>query len=333
MYRQLDMPLAGRARPPAQPAVDRLHHRGHPGGGEGILREAGSELDRPLTMGLSLVALRCRTADRTPRAMRGVETLAPLLESAARASRRARSGARRRRASAPYDDDLRDSRGCLLEAGGQVDDALDGGRRAGAARRATARSASPRCPRRCGTATGIKVLWLDAHADYNTPATTTQRLPRRHGARRRLRRVGRGPDGHDRLGPRGARRACATSTTASATLLGASGVTVIGASSVETLVAVKNALDGAPVYVHLDLDVIDPEHFPAQFPVARRAASRRSCTTSPRRSWRTASWWASRSPRSRPRTIPGEHAAAAETAMRVIEPFLDRLPSDRQSKK
>ena len=43
-------------------------------------------------------------------------------------------------------------------------------------------------------------------------------------------------------------------------------MTVIGASPVETLVAVKNALDGAPVYVHLDLDVLDPEIFPARFP-------------------------------------------------------------------
>ena len=41
---------------------------------------------------------------------------------------------------------------------------------------------------------------------------------------------------------------------------------MIGASAVETLVAVKNALDGAPVYVHLDFDVLDPERlspFPA----------------------------------------------------------------------
>jgi arginase family enzyme len=35
---------------------------------------------------------------------------------------------------------------------------------------------------------------------------------------------------------------------------------------VETLVAAKNALDGAPIFVHLDLDVIDPEHFPAAVP-------------------------------------------------------------------
>ena len=42
--------------------------------------------------------------------------------------------------------------------------------------------------------------------------------------------------------------------------------TVIGASTVETLVAVKNALDGAPVYVHLDVDVLDPEALPVQDP-------------------------------------------------------------------
>ena len=34
----------------------------------------------------------------------------------------------------------------------------------------------------------------------------------------------------------------------------------------DTLVAAKNALEGAPVFVHLDLDVIDPEHFPAAVP-------------------------------------------------------------------
>src|SRR4029079_16881294 len=49
-------------------------------------------------------------------------------------------------------------------------------------------------------------------------------------------------------------------------LLERSPATVIGASPVETLVAAKNALEGAPVFVHLDLDVIDPEHFPAAVP-------------------------------------------------------------------
>ena len=42
-------------------------------------------------------------------------------------------------------------------------------------------------------------------------------------------------------------------------------VTVIGAA-LETLVYVVNALDDAPVYVHLDLDVLDPEVMPARYP-------------------------------------------------------------------
>ena len=33
------------------------------------------------------------------------------------------------------------------------------------------------------------------------------------------------------------------------------------------LVAVQNALDRAPVFVHLDVDVLEPEDMPAQFPV------------------------------------------------------------------
>jgi arginase len=48
-------------------------------------------------------------------------------------------------------------------------------------------------------------------------------------------------------------------------LLEESPVTVVGAS-LETLVYTQNALDRAPVFVHVDLDVIDPEAFPARFP-------------------------------------------------------------------
>ena len=216
-------------------------------------------------MGLSLVALRCRTADRTPRAMRGVETLAPLLGEPPRAWRRARSGARPRRAAVPYDEDLRDSRGCLLEAGGQVDDALDGGRvpvllagdcsigittlPVGAARTARASRCSGSTPTPTTTprprpraATWAAWRW-PAPAASGTPASTDTIAS-------------------DRVVLAGVRDL----DDGERDLLGASGVTVIGASNVETLVAVKNALDGAPVYVHLDLDVIDPEHFPAQFP-------------------------------------------------------------------
>ena len=43
-------------------------------------------------------------------------------------------------------------------------------------------------------------------------------------------------------------------------------MTLIGASTVETLVAVSNALERAPVFVHLDLDVLDPDAVPGAVP-------------------------------------------------------------------
>ena len=66
MYRQLDMPLRRRARLPALAAHDRALHRGHPGGREGVLREARAGVERSVSVGVSLIAMRCRTSDRSP---------------------------------------------------------------------------------------------------------------------------------------------------------------------------------------------------------------------------------------------------------------------------
>ena len=126
MYRQMDMPFDDALDYLRSQLSLALHHRGHRGGRDRLLREAGAEVDRPV----SLVALRCRTSDRTPSAAPGVDALAPLV--AKRLGREPRSiGEPGEPGPAPTTTDLRDSRGCLLEAGGQVDDALDGGGRAG----------------------------------------------------------------------------------------------------------------------------------------------------------------------------------------------------------
>ncbi|MEJ7789188.1 MAG: arginase family protein [Thermoleophilaceae bacterium] len=215
-------------------------------------------------MSASLIALRCRTSDRTPAAGRGVEMLAPLIGG--RLGREPRAiGEAGEAGAASYKNDLLDSRGCLLEAGGQVEDALSG-KNTPVLLAGECSIALTTLPAVARLRPDARVLWLDAHGDFNTPDTS--------------------PSGY--LGGMALAAACgywdaglgAASVAAERIVLAGvreldppersaleqSHVTVIGASPVETLVAVQNALDGAPVYVHLDLDVIDPESFPAQFP-------------------------------------------------------------------
>ena len=114
------------------------------------------------------------------------------------------------------------------------------------------------------------VLWLDAHGDYNTPDTSGSGYL---GGMCLAGACGEWDAGlgdtiaADRLVLAGVRDLDAGERE----LLERSAATVIGASVVETLVAVKNALDGAPVFIHLDLDVLDPEEFPAAFPTPGRA--------------------------------------------------------------
>ena len=214
-------------------------------------------------MGVSLVLLRCRTSDRTPGAGRGAETLAPLVGKALGVEPRVIGSPGDPRANG-YEHDLRDSRGCLLEAGGQVDDALSGGNvpllLAGDC--SICLTTLPAALRHHPEA---RVLWLDAHGDYNTPDTTVSGFL---GGMCLAGACGEWDAGlaepvpPDRVVLAGVRDL----DDGERALLEESPATVIGASTVETLVAVKNALDGAPVFVHLDLDVLDPEHFPAQFP-------------------------------------------------------------------
>jgi arginase family enzyme len=160
-------------------------------------------------------------------------------------------------------EDLVDSRGCLLEAGGQVEDALTGGN-APVLLAGECTVGLTTLPAALRTRPDARVLWLDAHGDYNTPETS--------------------PSGY--LGGMALAAACGVWDAGlgepidpsrvvlagvrdlddrERQLLEQSRVTVIGAS-LETLVYTQNALDRAPVYVHVDLDVIDPEALGAQFP-------------------------------------------------------------------
>ena len=221
-------------------------------------------MEEPLTP--SLVVLRCRTSDRTPAAARGAQELGLLVGK--------RLGCEPRLIGAPgefregrFDDDLSDSRGCLLEGGGQIDDALSGGNLP-VLLAAECSIALTTLGTVLGHRPDARVLWLDAHGDFNTPATTESgylggmALAGACGVWDAG--LGAKPADPGRVVLAGVRQLDPREREA----LEGSEVTVIGASPVETLVAVKNALDGGPVYLHIDLDVLDPEDFPAQFPAS-----------------------------------------------------------------
>lgn len=280
-------------------------------------------MDGPMTV--SLVALRCRTSERSPAPARGVDTLAALVGG--RLGREPRMiGTPGEPHTAPFDEDLEASRGCLLEAGGQVDDALSGANLPVllAAECSIALTTLPivlaHRPDAC-------VLWLDAHGDFNTPETTGSRYlggmalagacglwdPGLGGA----------PVPADRVVLAGVRDL----DSAERETLEASDVTVIGASPVETLVAVKNALDGVPVYVHLDLDVLDPEDFPAQFPAPGGLGPEKLydlleavTDSSELIGFEVTAFAASENELQR--------AVEASTAVHVLEPLLDAVPEE-----
>jgi arginase len=277
-------------------------------------------------MTVALVALVCRTADRTPGAVRGVQTLAPLIGK--------RLGVEPRTIGTPtdsretrYDEDLRDSRGCLLEAGGQVEDALTGGRVPVLAA-ADCSIAVTTLPAALRHRPDARVLWLDAHGDYNTPESSGSGYL---GGMCLAGACGEWDAGlGDTIAPeRLVLAGVRDLDDGERELLERSDATVIGASVVETLVAVKNALDGAPVFIHLDLDVLDPEEFPAAFPAPGGLSSDKLYDLMEAVADDSELVGIEVTAFEAP-ADPDELADAAETAMRVLDPLLDRIAADAQ---
>jgi arginase len=206
----------------------------------------------------AVVALLCRTSDRDARGAQGAEALA--FELAARLGREARMiGSPEEPRESGFQDDLRDSRGCLLEAGGQLEDAMTGGRYP----ILTASDCSI-CLTTLPTLARLRpdawVLWLDAHADFNSPETT--------------------PSGF--LGGMCLAAACGVWDSGLGAGMDPARVVMCGVRDVdpgervlletegvglaESPSQLADLLDGRPVFVHLDLDVVDPTILPARFP-------------------------------------------------------------------
>ncbi len=205
-----------------------------------------------------MIALACRTSDRDARGSEGAQVLAAELAS--------RLGAEARTIGSPgeprdtsWEEDQRGSRGCLLEAGGQLEDALGGGRHPilTASDCSICLTTLPVLARRRLDA---HVLWLDAHGDFNTPETT--------------------PSGF--LGGMCLAAACGVWDAGFGGDLDPARVVMCGVRDVdpgervlletrgvglvERPSQLAETLAGRPVFVHLDLDVLDPSVLPATFP-------------------------------------------------------------------
>jgi arginase len=203
---------------------------------------------------LSVVVLRCRTSDRTAGGARGAEALGLALDAEARLI-----GTPGWPRAAGFVDDLRSSRGCILEAGGQVDDALAAGRRP-----LLLASDCSICLTTLAAvlrhAPDAHVLWLDAHGDFNTPGTTPSGFL---GGMCLAAACGRWDPGLD-VPPIDPARVVMCGVRE---LDGGERVEIeLAGVRVERPSRVADALRAQRVYVHLDLDVLDPEVMPAQFP-------------------------------------------------------------------
>jgi arginase len=215
-------------------------------------------VDRTLTAP-RLVAMLCRTSDRGPEGAAGAEALARALGE--------RIGTPPRIVGSPgeprdgtWEEDLRDSRGCILEAGGQVDDALEAGEFPIllASDCTICLTTIPAVLRHRPRAA---VLWLDAHGDFNTPETS--------------------PSGF--LGGMCLAGACGLwdAELSEGPALDPTQVVMCGARDldgkervlletrgvdlIERPSLLAGALEGREVFVHLDCDVLDPSILPARF--------------------------------------------------------------------
>jgi arginase len=198
-------------------------------------------VDRPLR----ITCLRARTSDRTDGAGAGAEALARALGG--RVVGEASPGAPR-----DWSEDLPAARPVLEAAAAEISAALDQGELPLLTASdcticiATLPTAARRIP-------GLQVLWLDAHGDFNTPETT--------------------PSGF--LGGMCLAAACGRWDAGWPDTLDPAAVSFVGVRDLDPgeRVEVDQAGIGTgvpaegPVFVHLDLDVLDPSVLAPQFPV------------------------------------------------------------------
>ena len=211
-------------------------------------------------MSARLRILRCRTTDRTPLHVLGAKALG--VELGRRLGREPELvGAPGQPRDARWDEELPAAARCLGTAGEELRRGLSDGE--------LPVILAGECTVCLGTMPvlarerpGSKVLWLDAHGDLNLPETTASGYL---GGMCLAGACGLWDAGADPVFPSGdvVLGGVRDLEPGEREVLERSGIQNVPSAEPDD---VLEALDGAPTFVHLDLDVLDPDVLPAAFP-------------------------------------------------------------------
>ncbi len=208
----------------------------------------------------AVTALLCRTSDRSTGTAAGARALAEAIADRLRVAPRY-VGAPGEPAETHWQDDLRENRGCILEAGGQLEDAFESGRFP-----VLTASDCTICITTLPVLARLRpnawVLWLDAHGDFNDPASSPSGFL---GGMCLSAACGVWEDGltaEPRWDPARVVMCGVRDVDPGERVL----LDTRGVGLVESPSQLADLLDARPVFVHLDLDVLDPSVLPAIFP-------------------------------------------------------------------
>jgi arginase len=213
-------------------------------------------------MSARVITLACRTSDRVLDGTRGSVELGTMFADH-QGVEMDTIGPSSDPVIANWAEDLDACRGCLLETGSRVADALNDGD-SPVVLHAQCSVALTTLPTVARIRPETRFLWLDAHGDYNTPQTTPSGylggMPLAGACGEWDAGLDVGYIDPERVVLAGAR----DFDEEERKLVDASGMTLVeGRSVIDDLGA---ALNGDPLFIHLDLDVLDEGEIPVSFP-------------------------------------------------------------------
>ena len=213
-------------------------------------------------MSARVITLACRTSDRVLDGCRGSVEVGTMLAEQ-QGVQMSTIGPSSEPRIANWAEDLDDCRSCLLETAQQVEDALNDGAPPVVlhSQCSVALSTLPTIAR---IRPEVRFLWLDAHGDYNTPETTESGylggMPLAGACGEWDAGLDAGYIDPERVVLAGAR----DFDDAERKLVDESGMTLVEGR--EVIDRLPEVLGDDPVFIHLDLDVLDEDELPVSFP-------------------------------------------------------------------